>query len=140
LIFFDTDICIDILHGNYSLKSFKQNFLSNEKFAITTPSIFELYMGYYKLEFGKNRLNEMHLKKERRSIQKLIQGLYIFSLDEEAARRSAKIYRHLESIGMSLDLFDCLIASIILANNFSNLMTRNEKHFQRIEGINIIKP
>ena len=78
MIFFDTDICIDILHGNYSLKSFKQRFLSNEKFAITTPSIFELYMGYYKLEFEKNRLNEMHLKKERKNIQKLIQGLYIF--------------------------------------------------------------
>jgi len=97
-------------------------------------------MGFYKLEFGKNILNEKHLKKERKNIQKLIQGLYTFSLEEEAARRSAKIYRHLESIGMSLDLFDCLIASIILANNFSNLLTRNEKHFERIEGINIIKP
>ena len=61
-------------------------------------------------------------------------------LYEKAARRSAKIYRHLESIGMSLDLFDCLIASIILVNDFSNLLTRNEKQYQRIEGINIMKP
>jgi len=40
MIFFDTDICIDILHEKYSLKVFTKSFSPEEKFAITTPFYF----------------------------------------------------------------------------------------------------
>lgn len=53
---------------------------------------------------------------------------------------AANIFRELESSGESLDPFDCLIASIILTNNYSKLLTRNVRHFNRIKGIKIIKP
>ncbi|MFO8020258.1 MAG: type II toxin-antitoxin system VapC family toxin [Promethearchaeia archaeon] len=139
MIFFDTDICIDILHEKISLSSFIETFSSNEKFAITSPSIFELYMGYYKLQYGKTQIKEDDLLKERRNIQKLVQSLYNFPLNEKAAIKAANIFRKLEASGNFLDPFDCLIASIILVNDFSKILTRNVRHFQRIKGINVIK-
>jgi tRNA(fMet)-specific endonuclease VapC len=140
MIFFDTDVCIDILHEKYSLSAFTEAFSPQEKFAITSLSVFELYMGYYKLQFGKNKLSKAHLTEERKNIHQLIQGLYIFPLNENAAKRSAKIFRQLEASGEELDPFDCLIASIILSHNYSKLLTRNVLHFQRIKGIEAIKP
>ncbi|MGV9172854.1 MAG: hypothetical protein ACOC35_09835 [Promethearchaeia archaeon] len=56
MIFFDTEMCIYILHERYSLNSFTEIFSSNEKFALTSPSIFELYVGLYKLQYGKNQI------------------------------------------------------------------------------------
>lgn len=140
MIFFDTDICIDILHEKYSLSSFIETFSSQEKFAITSLSIFELYMGYYKLLFGKTKLKDSYLVKERKNIEHLIQKLYIFPLTENAAQRAAEIFRQLEASGKVLDPFDCLIGSIILSSNYSKLLTRNVSHFKRIEGITVIEP
>jgi len=140
MIFFDTDVCIDILHERYSLSAFTEAFSTQEKFGITSLSVFELYMGYYKLQFGKNKLSDFHLTEERKNIDQLIQGLYIFPLNENAAKRGAKIFRQLEASGEELDPFDCLIASIILSNNYSKLLTRNLSHFQRIKGIEAITP
>ncbi|TXT59514.1 MAG: putative Ribonuclease VapC [Promethearchaeota archaeon] len=140
MIFLDTDICIDILHGKYSLSSFIETFSSQEKFGITSLSVFELFIGFYKLRFGKNKIIEKNLNIERKSIEKLIQGLYIFPLNEKAAKLAAKIFRKIEATGKSLDPFDCLIASIILSNDYCNILTRNIKLFQRIDGIKPIKP
>lgn len=140
MIFFDTDICIDILHEKYSLSSFIETFSSQEKFAITSLSVFELYMGYYKLKFGKAKLKDSHLTTERKNIEQLIQKLYIFPLTENAAQRAAKILRQLEASGKELDPFDCLIGSIILTSDHSKLLTRNISHFAMIEGITVIKP
>ncbi len=140
MIFFDSDICIDILHEIYLLTSFTETFSSNERFAITSLTVFELYMGYYKLKFRKNKLNAINLAKERKNIQQLIQGLYIFPLNDKAAQKAAKLFRKLEASGKELDPFDCLIAAVILSNGYSKILTRKIHHFKRIDGIIPINP
>ena len=47
MIFLDTSSAIEILNGNQSLENLIKQF-DHELFAITTPSLFELYHGIYK--------------------------------------------------------------------------------------------
>jgi predicted nucleic acid-binding protein len=140
MIFLDTDICIDILHEDYNLSSFINIFSPGDRFAVTSLSLFELYMGFYKLQFGKSKISQANLAKERENIQELVNSLYIFPLDEKASQEAAKIFRQLEAAGKELDPFDCMIASIVLSNNYSKILTRNARHFQRIRGIKVLKP
>jgi predicted nucleic acid-binding protein len=97
-------------------------------------------MGFYKLQFRKNKLSQANLTKERENIQELVNSLYIFPLDEKASQEAAKIFRELEASGKELDPFDCMIASIVLSNNYSKILTRNKRHFQRIRGIKVKNP
>ncbi|KKK40761.1 hypothetical protein LCGC14_2870840 [marine sediment metagenome] len=57
MIFLDTSSAIHILNGNESLKNVIDNF-GTDKFGITSPMIFELYHGIYKLKFLKRKIPE----------------------------------------------------------------------------------
>ncbi len=56
MIFLDTSSTIQILNGNHSLKDLIDKF-KVESFGITTPSIFELYHGIYKLKLLKKKIS-----------------------------------------------------------------------------------
>ena len=52
MIFLDTSACIDILRGSCTLENFHVRFRSGT-FAISSPTIFELHNGVYKLKYLK---------------------------------------------------------------------------------------
>ncbi len=60
----------------------------------------------------------------------------VLPLSEEAATHAADQYATLCKQGKPLDDIDLLIAGIALANN-PVLVTRNTKHFRRIEGLKL---
>jgi tRNA(fMet)-specific endonuclease VapC len=60
----------------------------------------------------------------------------VLPLTEHSVTLSAEHYAKLRKQGMPLADIDLLIAGIALANNLI-LVTRNEKHFKRIEGLDL---
>jgi len=136
MIFLDTNIAIQILNGNSSLKELIDK-LDTNQFGITTPSIFELYHGIYKVKFLKKKISDKKYKKLLEDLNNFIKQLNIYSLNENAANIGAKIHMQLKGKGQEIDIFDCLIAAIILANRFKEIITNNPKHFQRIEGLEL---
>jgi tRNA(fMet)-specific endonuclease VapC len=60
----------------------------------------------------------------------------ILLLTEESVTTSAKIYADLRKKGTPLDDIDLLIAGVAIANNLV-LITHNQKHFSKIEGLEL---
>jgi tRNA(fMet)-specific endonuclease VapC len=62
----------------------------------------------------------------------------IFSLGFKEAKKSAEIYDKLESKGQIIDDNDILIIGIMLSNGIKKIITKNIKHFELIEEIELI--
>ncbi|MCZ8055257.1 MAG: type II toxin-antitoxin system VapC family toxin [Microcystis sp. LE19-12.2C] len=60
----------------------------------------------------------------------------ILLLTEESVTTSAKIYADLRKKGTPLDDIDLLIAGVAIANNLV-LIIHNQKHFSKIEGLEL---
>jgi predicted nucleic acid-binding protein len=67
----------------------------------------------------------------------LVAAIPIVSLDREAATRAATVRQGLTKSGFTIGMADSLIAGIALVNDLS-LLTRNRKHFERIEGLRLL--
>jgi len=67
-----------------------------------------------------------------------ISGMEIFPLGFKEAEKAAEIYDKLEIQGQIIDDNDILIAGIMLSNGLKKIITRNIKHFEIIEEIEVI--
>lgn len=136
MIFLDTSSAIQILNGNPSIEEAYGKF-DVSQFGITTPSIFELYTGIYKLKYLKKKISKKEYRKLNEDLEILISQSNVYILDEKAANLGAKIYMQLKGRGQEIDIFDCLISAVILANEFNEIITNNQKHFEKIEGFKV---
>jgi len=124
----DTDILIDLLRGeSKTVEEIKQ---LEDKFELVTTAInlFELYYGAYKT--GRERNIE--------AVKEVARRVEVLNLTEKSAEISGKILAELEKRGEAIDFRDVMIAGIVIENNMT-LYTRNVKHFERIEGINLYR-
>ncbi len=60
------------------------------------------------------------------------------TLDLKKAEHAAQIYDKLDAIGEIIDDNDILIAGIMISNRITKIITRNARHFEKIEGIEVI--
>ncbi|MBV8772402.1 MAG: type II toxin-antitoxin system VapC family toxin [Deltaproteobacteria bacterium] len=68
-----------------------------------------------------------------RTIGELLESIRTLDLNSAAADLAATVRRSLERKGNTIGMGDSLIAGIVLAVN-GVLLTRNQRHFARIEG------
>ncbi len=137
MIFIDTNIAIQILNGNNTLDDLI-NQLSSDEIGITSPSIVELYYGLYKLKYLKKDLSKSKFNELSLDLEQFIKELRCFSLDLKSAILGAKFHMKLRGNGQEVEIFDCLIAAIIISNDFQKLVTNNQKHFKRFEELELI--
>ena len=71
-----------------------------------------------------------------RVITELLDSIRIAALDLHAASRAALVRRSLERKGIGIGMADSLIAGISLHIG-ATLLTRNRRHFERVEGLNL---
>ena len=71
-----------------------------------------------------------------RLFEALLQEARVLDLDRLALDVSATVYQYLRSKGTPLEDADILIAGIAIAND-AVLVTRNTKHFARVEGLRL---
>ncbi|MBI3209700.1 MAG: type II toxin-antitoxin system VapC family toxin [Candidatus Solibacter usitatus] len=73
---------------------------------------------------------------QQRIIEEFLDRIPILEFNFSAARHAARTRRELLRDGKGMALPDCLIAGIALAHG-AELLTRNLRHFQRVDGLRL---
>ena len=121
----DTDICIFYLKGKYNMKD-KVKSIGLENCFISELTIAELFYGVEKSENYEKHLPDIEKIKNAFTI------LPIFN----CFRKYAKERYRLQKSGTLIPDFDLLIGVTAVENSLK-LVTNNQKHFSRIEGVEI---
>ena len=122
LTIFDTNIVIDYLKGNKKAVDTVKKY-SPEGIAITFINEYEL------LRYGE-------IEKIENVFETLISKIKVYHTTDEAAIKSAQIYKRLKEKGNLVGENDIIIAGICFANN-ETLIT-NDNDFKRLETDSII--
>jgi len=123
VIVVDTDILIDALEGRPVVTQVVEDLLRSRRIATTAISRIELGVGAATPE-------------DRRRVESLIAAMPVLPVDGDAGRLAGERGAVLRAAGASIPLADLAIASVCLALDVP-LLTRNQKHFRRIEGLRL---
>ena len=122
----DTDTIIYSLKGNECVvRNIERHQYDTLK--ISVISLMELYYGAYKSE--RTNANLAKVRRIEKSIPTITVDFFI-------SETFGMIKSQMESQGTPLDDFDLIIAATALAHNLV-LVTNNQKHFRRIDGLKL---
>lgn len=124
MILADTDVLIDYLTDAEPVASQVDAYVDGDSLQTSAVTCFELLSGAQENERGD-------------ATRRLLAAVAVLPLDREAATRAAAVRQQMARSGYSIPMADSLIAGIALANNLP-LLTRNQKHFERIENLSLI--
>lgn len=131
MICLDSSFIIDYLKGDASAKKALLKYGKTRLF-VSEFSIFEVAEGLIFLMGKKSS------KKEFEVFFDFIGSLEVFSLNNFFSLEAAKISAELNLKGARVDSVDSLIAGAMLSNNVFKILTRNTKHFSKIEELEFI--
>jgi tRNA(fMet)-specific endonuclease VapC len=94
---------------------------------VSAPTIFELYVG---LSLSSK------VKEEKARILSVIESLPFLALDAESSKEGGLIYGDKKRMGFTIDPEDAMVAGIARVHG-EKVLTRNVKHFQGIEGVDV---
>jgi tRNA(fMet)-specific endonuclease VapC len=123
VIIADTDVLIDFLRGRGGAAKRVALELETRSFGTTAITAFELRSG-------------AHTPNQRKGIDTLLDAMTLLSFGPEEARIAADLRQQLESQGQAIGMADYMIAAVCIAND-GILLTRNRKHFERVEGLKL---
>jgi hypothetical protein len=125
---FDTNFVIDVMRADAeALEKLAELESKGEPQAVTAPTLFELYSG-----LARSTKPEA----ERKNILNTLAGLIVFHLDALSAERAGEEDGRLVKSGERIEPVDSMIAGISLTMG-ETLLTRNTKHFSRIDGLKL---
>lgn len=128
MVCLDTSFIIDLLRGRDNVLGIKNQIDSSSgQINVASPSVFELIAG---AELS-DRIND-----EKAKVRRFLSSLNILNLDMESAILAGEIEASLIKRGEKIEVEDVMIAAIAMKNKES-LVTRNTKHFNKIEGLRI---
>jgi tRNA(fMet)-specific endonuclease VapC len=123
----DTDWIIDHLRGKEEMRNKLKEFKPSG-IAVSIISLAELYEGVY---YSKNQ------EKSQKQLETLLTQFSLLEVDKETCKIFGKERGRLRKAGKIICDFDLLIASTALSHNLT-ILSNNSKHFERLEGLNII--
>ncbi len=121
MIVADTDVLIDFLAGREPGAGRIALELEAGGLRATAITRFELLSG-------------VRSDRQEAAIRQLLEAVPALPLDTASADRAADVRRTLDGTGQSIGMGDSLIAGIVLSNG-GLLLTRNRRHFERVEGL-----
>ncbi len=123
----DTSFIIDLLKNKSAALSKAQALeKTSTPLRTTTISVFELWQG----------LEDMQNKEKKDRIERFLSSIGLLSFDLASAKIAGTIFSGLERKGETIEAEDCMIAGITLVHGDA-ILTRNNKHFERIKGIKV---
>ena len=123
----DTNALTALLTGRGAVEErFNAALYRQDEVSLNAVSYFEMKRGLYLPRF------------ERRLAQfeTFVRGYETLPLNFLALDAAVKIYRNLRASGTLLEDADIFVAAIAIAND-ATLVTRNTRHFERIEGLRL---
>jgi predicted nucleic acid-binding protein len=124
MILADTDVLIDYLAGIPAVTARIEAYIAQDRLATTVITCFELLSGTREGHCGDR-------------LRRFVAALPALPLDRDAAGRAAAVRQRLERAGSSIGMGDSLIAGIALTHGVP-LWTRNRKHFERVEALQLV--
>jgi tRNA(fMet)-specific endonuclease VapC len=122
LVVVDTDLVVDFLRGAGQGVPLVRKLIGDGLFRVTAITAFELRLGADFLPRGTE-------------IMRLISSRTI-PLDLASALRAGEIFSTLKSTGRGIGMADSMLAGICLQHDLP-LATRNTRHFERVEGLQL---
>ena len=123
MIIAHTDVLIDFLRGRGDAAKRVAIELETRSFGTTVITAFELRSG-------------ARTSNQRKGIDTLLEAMTLLSFGPEEARVAADLRQQLESQGQAIGMADYMIAAVCITND-GILLTRNRKHFKRVEGLRL---
>ena len=124
MILADTDVLIDYLRGVEPFAGQVRRYAEAGRLQTSAVNCFELLSGA-----DQNKRGE--------EVRQLIATITVLPLDLNASAHAARTRRELSLRGVSIGMGDSLIAGIALANGIS-LLTRNRRHFEKVEELELV--
>ncbi len=124
----DTTILVDLLRRQPdALETLKRLEDSGEDIATTPVNLMEIYVGAYRSGRTEENMEEA---------ERLIDNLTLLELGREESRVCASIISKMLSEGEPIGTMD-VIAGCVALSHGETMVTRNARHYRRIEGLNI---
>ena len=124
----DTSFIIDLMEMDEgALNKHGQLVEKNETSRISSAALFELWSGV-----GHSKKGE----EEKLKVMRALSGISTIALTAPMAEKAGEIHGTLAKEGRGIDNIDAMIASTALHEN-ETLLTRNVKHFARVNGLRI---
>jgi len=129
MVCFDTSFVIDFLRGDKKAVSMVEDFKEKDEFmSLAAPSLIELISS---AQLGIKR------NQEKDKISRFISSITVLSLDKDSAFLAGELEGDLIMAGEQIGNSDVMIGAIAKSNGES-LITRNVKHFSKIQGLKVI--
>jgi len=129
MVCFDTSFVIDFLRGDKKAVSMVENFKEKDEFmSLAAPSLIELISS---AQLGIKR------NQEKDKISRFISSITVLSLDKDSAFLAGELEGDLIMAGEQIGNSDVMIGAIAKSNGES-LITRNVKHFSKIQRLKVI--
>lgn len=122
----DTNTIIYCLKGDETVRNVLQQHI-HDSIKISVITLMELYYGSYRSQKVESNLAK---------IKTLESALEILPVNQELVEIFGMLKSKPQKTGKLMDDFDLILASTALAQNLT-LVTNNEKHFKRIDGLSV---
>lgn len=130
MIVLDSDAIIDHLRGDADVETgIRHAIETGETLATTTVNIAEILRGLHPAKQARRRA----------TFNALLETIDVLPLDTHAAQRYGQLLATLDASGDPIPAMDGLIAAIALETG-ARLWTRNQRHFDRIPGLETTTP
>jgi tRNA(fMet)-specific endonuclease VapC len=123
MIVADSDVLIDFLRGRGEGARRVAAELQTRSFATTSITAFEIRSG-------------ARTARQKKAIDTLLDAMTVLSFGADESRIAADIRQQVETRGQPIGMADYMIAAVCIATD-SVLLTRNRKHFERIDGLKL---
>jgi len=122
----DTDIIIEYFRGNEAVKNKIATLAENDSLGLTWITVYEFFKGIC----ASGKYNEEDF------LERIVNASIMLEASYESSRTGGEIYASLKKSGNLINDADILIASIVKEHG-AVLITNNEDHFKRIDGLEI---
>ena len=122
----DTKVCIAAMRGHPQVLQRLYSAAPTDC-GISTVTLYELFSGV-------ERCRQPDV--ERQKVETLARPLHLLPFDEDAARHTARIRRHLEEQGKPIGPYDLMLAGQALSLGVT-LVTHNTHEFRRVPGLRL---
>lgn len=124
----DTSFIIDLLRGDESAKRLLDIIEKESRpQKVSSVTVLELYEGVARSQIPDT-------KRER--ILEILETKHVVSADHTVMRKAGKLSGELINGGERIEREDCIIAATALLDD-EPIITRNTKHFGRIDGLEV---
>ncbi|MEK6824321.1 MAG: type II toxin-antitoxin system VapC family toxin [Nanoarchaeota archaeon] len=130
MICLDSTVIIDFLKGREEAINIIGIYM-NDGLATTELTIFEIFAGIYL----KKSISENEVIKAT----EFFNSINVLSFDKTCGEKAARIYAFLSNSGNLIEQNDVFISAIMIKNGCEKIITRNEKHFLKIDGIKVVR-